>query len=234
MLTGRYETQEINFMRQFVRPGQTIIDVGANVGYLTRFFAQTTGPTGRVCGFEPNPIIFPLLEKNVSRFKQVSVYNVGLSSSSGELPLFLAGRDHSVASFEKEYPATHVFYQESGQLDSVIAKLAVGDDFMAKIDIAKIDILKIDVEGWELNVLAGLERTIAASKRLTVFCELNPAAQKCAGRSKTALLDWFLDRQFKLAYPQNHQMRALSRSSLGGFVDKIEPNCFVTIFATRA
>ncbi len=234
MLTGRYEVAETNLMRRFLRPGQTIIDVGANVGYLTRFFARSTGARGRVCAFEPNSIIFPLLEKNVSGFRQVSLYNVALSSSDDRLPLFFAGHDHSVGSFAKEYPATHVFYQGSGRLNSAVSELVAGDNFMKKIDVRRIDILKIDVEGWELNVLAGLEQTISASRQLTIFCEFNPTAQACAGRGKTELLDWFLDRQFNLAYPGHGELRALARHSVDSWVDTHDPNGFSTIFATRS
>ena len=233
LLFGRYEAGEMTLMRQFLRPGQTIVDVGANVGYLTRFFAQSTGPNGKVCAFEPNPIIFPLLERNVSRFKQVSVYNFALAATTGELPLFLAGNDHSVASFAREYPAAHVFYQESSRLDSIPVKLVAGDKFLAETGINQMDILKIDVEGWELNVLHGLERTIRASPGLTIFCEFNPTAQECAGRSKGELLNWFFDRQFALARPSRNELRPISRPSLDNFIDAIEPGQFVTLFATR-
>src|SRR6185503_13852355 len=62
ILFGNYEAEEIEIMRKFLRPGQIIVDVGANVGYLTRLFARATGTTGRVCAFEPNPLIFDILK----------------------------------------------------------------------------------------------------------------------------------------------------------------------------
>ncbi len=96
ILTGRYEAEELDLMRPLLRPGQTIIDVGANVGYTTRFFAQMAGPTGKVHAFEPNPLIFPLLKQNVASLEQVSVYNLGLSFGNGEFPLFIAGSNHGV------------------------------------------------------------------------------------------------------------------------------------------
>jgi FkbM family methyltransferase len=234
ILIGSYEAAERSMMRHFLRAGQTIIDVGANVGYMTRFFAQSTGPAGKVCAFEPNPKIFPLLQRNVAKFKCVSTYNVGLSSDSGEAELFLAGSDHSVASFARDYPATHVFYQESGELNSVSAKFVNGDNFLREIGIAKIDVLKIDVEGWELNVLAGLERTIMASPSLTTFCEFNPTAQECAGRNKAELLNWLFDHGFSISYPDGNHLRALSHSTLDQFVNGIERNSFVTLFGQRA
>ena len=234
MLIGTYESAEVNLMKRFLSRDQTIIDVGANVGYLTRFFARSTGPGGRVFAFEPNPLVFPLLQRNVSQFKQVSVYNIGLSIAAAELPLFFAGSDHSVASFAREYPLTHVFYQRNSCLDSIGAKLAAGDEFLAKIDISRIDILKIDVEGWELNVLNGLERTIGASPSPIIFCEFNPSAQECAGRRKTELLNWFLDRRFQIAYASNHDLPPIPQSSVNDFISRVGPGCFATLFAWRS
>jgi FkbM family methyltransferase len=239
ILFGTYEAEELRFMRKFLRPDQTIVDVGANVGYLTRFFARATGPRGKVCAFEPNPLVFSLLKRNVAGLPQVEVYNFGLSTREEELPLFLAGSDHSVASFSRSYPLSHVFYQETGQLDSMTVKVVAGDEFMREISpgrtgiISKIDILKLDVEGWELNVLAGLENTIVASKAITIFCEYNPAAQECAGRRARELLDWFLDRQFALSYPDGRELHALSPASIDRLTRKLGPQGYTTIFAQR-
>jgi FkbM family methyltransferase len=234
MLTGRYEATEIALMRRFLRAGDVIVDVGANVGYLTRFFAQAVGPLGKVYAFEPNPLIFPLLRKNVAKFRQVAVFDLGLSTSEAEMPLFIPGSNHAVASFVREYPATHVFDGTSGRLHSVAAKLVRGDEFMAKIDIGEIDILKVDVEGWELNVLAGLEKTIMSSKKITIFCEYNPSAQECAGRTPRELLDWFLHRQFALSYPRNGELHALPPAMIDQFAETVGPQGYTTIFAQRS
>ena len=245
MLTGRYEAVEIALMRRFLRAGDVIVDVGANVGYLTRFFAQAVGPLGKVYAFEPNPLIFPLLRRNVAKFRQVVVFDVGLSTNEAEMPLFVPGSNHAVASFVREYPATHVFDGHGGQLHAVAAKLVRGDEFMAKIDIdnsgppqadreRRIDILKVDVEGWELNVLAGLEETIMSSKKIIIFCEYNPSAQECAGRTPRELLDWFLDRQFALSYPRNGELHALPPAMIDQFAETLGPQGYTTIFAQGA
>lgn len=240
ILFGTYEADELRLMKTFLRPGQTIVDVGANVGYLTRFFARATGLEGKVCALEPNPVVFSLLKKNVAGLPQVEAYNFGLSTREDELPLFLAGSDHSVASFSRSYPLGHVFYQESGQLNSVKARVVAGDEFMRKIgpsrtgSVGKIDILKLDVEGWELNVLTGLEKTIDDSRAITIFCEYNPAAQECAGHKPRALLDWFVNRQFAISCPDSGELRPLSPSTIDRLTTTLWPRGYTTIFAQRS
>jgi FkbM family methyltransferase len=233
ILTGRYEAEELDLMRPFLRPGQTIIDVGANVGYTARFFAQAVGRTGDVHAFEPNPVIYPLLKQNVASLEQVSVYNLGLSSSNDELPLFLAGNNHGVACFSEKYPATHLAYREDEPMRTINAKVVIGDEFLERKGIDHVDVIKIDVEGWELNVLSGLAQTISASHDLTLFCEFNPQAQECAGRGRTELIDWLVNRQFSLAYPWDGQLRPLSNESLERFLADPGPKGFTTLFATR-
>ncbi len=233
MLFNRYETTECDLMRRFLRPGQVVVDVGANVGYLARFFASSVGPAGQVFAFEPNPLIFGLLQKNVTKFTVVSPYDVALSSSAGESELFLAGSDFSVASLTRDYPATHVVYQDDGKLNSIKVKLVIGDEFLHDLGVARLDVLKIDVEGWELNVLAGLEQTIAASPRLTIFSEFNASAQQCAGRTPTELPGWFLDRRFRLAYADGNQLISITPSTLADFTRRVPPGSFVTLFANR-
>jgi FkbM family methyltransferase len=233
ILTGRYEAEELDLMRPLLRPGQTIIDVGANVGYTARFFAQAVGRIGDVHAFEPNPVIYPLLRQNVASLEQVSVYNLGLSSSNDELPLFLAGNNHGVACFSEKYPATHLAYREDEPMRTVNAKVVIGDEFLERKGIDHVDVIKIDVEGWELNVLSGLTQTILASRGLTLFCEFNPQAQECAGRGRTELIDWLVNRQFSLAYPGDGELRSLSSESLENFLTDPGPKGFTTLFATR-
>ena len=233
MLTGRYEAEEFALMRQFLRPGQTVLDIGANVGYTTRFLARAVGPTGRVYAFEPNPLIFPLLKENLTRFEQVKTHNLGLASSAGEFPLFLAGNNHSVACFSEEYPATHLAYMENETMATVLAHVDRGDELLQREGVDHIDILKIDVEGWELNALAGLEQTIARSAGVAIFCEFNPAAQRCAGHEPQDLLHWFVDRQFVLSYLEGGRLESVSAGSIDQFTAQVAARSHSTLFATR-
>ena len=163
MFVGSYEAEELNLMRRSLWPGQTIIDAGANIGYTARFFAEAVGETGKVYAFEPNPLIFPLLEKNVAGSEQVKTFNLGLSSRTDEIDLFLAGNNHSVASFSEKYPAMHLAYRKDETVRSVRVKVVSGDELVRAEGINHIDAIKLDVEGWELHVLAGFEKTIAKS-----------------------------------------------------------------------
>jgi FkbM family methyltransferase len=231
ILTGRYEAEQLELMRPLIWPGQTVIDVGANVGYTTRFFAQRVGPTGKVHAFEPNPLIYPLLKQNLAGWEQVSVYNLGLSSVNGKLPLFVAGTNHGISCFSEKYPAIHLAYRKGETMRTVDVEVVVGDEFLKRKGTHHVDVIKIDVEGWELDVLSGLAETISSAR--TLFCELNPQAQECAGHAPAELIDWLLAQKFSLAYPCDGELRSLSRDGIENLIMNLGPKGFTTLFARR-
>ena len=233
MFVGSYEAEELGLMRRFLWPGQTIIDAGANIGYTARFFASAVGETGKVYAFEPNPVIFPLLENNIAGSKHIKVLNFGLSSRTEEIDLFLAGNNHSVASFAEKYPAMHLAYRKDETIRSARVKVVRGDEFVRDQGISQVDAIKLDVEGWELHVLAGFEKTIARSPGISLFCEFSPPAQRCAGHTHRDLLDWLWDHKFIIRYPKDGRLSPVSPDAIDPFMAEVIARDYVTIFAMR-
>src|SRR6186713_2465665 len=71
MAAGRYEESNARLFDALIKPGDTVVEVGANIGYFTCRYAKLTGPRGRVLAFEPNPMVLPILQRNVRRHSQV-------------------------------------------------------------------------------------------------------------------------------------------------------------------
>jgi FkbM family methyltransferase len=151
-LYGTYDWDKIApFLAQATRRG-TIADVGANIGNHALAFARHFE---RVIAFEPNPQIWPAIERNIALnpWANIDLRKVGLSDEAAELPIYV-NDNHGLSTLL------------AGELDNanqVSARIVVGDDELADV---KIDALKIDVQGFEPNVLRGLRRTIAASRPL--------------------------------------------------------------------
>ena len=81
--SGHYEPEETEFLQSVLRPGDTFIDVGANVGYFTLLGARAVGTEGQVLGFEPDRWNHWLLKENVSinSFSNVRLFRAALCSS---------------------------------------------------------------------------------------------------------------------------------------------------------
>lgn len=144
-----------------IRPGDVVLDVGANVGFYSLLAARAAGKAGRVVAFEP-------LQRNVERLRrhlelnhlsEVEVIQAAVSDSSG------------VRWFSKgEYEATGRL-DSSGEIE--VAALSL-DDFHAQGKLPRVDVIKIDVEGAELEVLRGAARVLTALRPCLVVELHNP------------------------------------------------------------
>lgn len=154
---GTAEPQLQTLLRAHLRPGDTLYDLGANVGYFTLVGASLVGPTGHVVAFEPSARNAAALRRNVAmnNLTQVVVREMAVSDSVG-LAGFCPGDN-----------------DQSGTLGAgpcTVATTTIDHEVRGTGCIP--DVLKIDVEGAEDRVLAGAARTLAEHRPLVV-CELH-------------------------------------------------------------
>lgn len=163
-----FEAMELEELRKVVRPGARIVDVGANTGNHTVFFA---GPmkAASVAPFEPLPAASDALRASVLRngLKNVDLSHLGVGI--GDKP----GRARLAFSTRGGLGATSLTPDPTGEID-----VATLDSVIS----GPVDFLKVDVEGMEMSVLAGSQRLIAQSRPL-IFIEI-------ANRNTMAFCDW--------------------------------------------
>jgi FkbM family methyltransferase len=152
------------FIRRRLGPGSVFVDAGANIGTYTCPAARLVGPTGRVIAFEPHPVTYGYLSRNVEAngLSQVRALHLALGEAPGQIEIVSVanpGENHVAATGEHGSGAAAV-------------AMATLDDALAGQEIGPVDYLKIDVEGFELPVLRGARRTIAASPAIVVQTEL--------------------------------------------------------------
>jgi FkbM family methyltransferase len=149
--------------RRIVRLGDTVLDIGANIGAVTFALAALVGPTGRVHAFEPNPRLGALLRKARERneARQVVIHETALGAENGSLPLYVPCGNAGAASLVPE--------RQSGEPVTVPVRRL--DDVLK--NVGSIRLIKIDVEGFEPQVLAGAESLFKSSRPEAVVFELN-------------------------------------------------------------
>jgi FkbM family methyltransferase len=168
--TGVYDLVVAETLARLAGPGETAVDAGANVGFMTDLLAHAVGPGGRVISFEPHPLIFDTLTRNVlhwrthERIDTVSARQDAVSSSAGSHPLSVDPatfeQNKGTASLEQVGPA-HAAEVSTVRLDDQLS--------------GAIGVLKLDVEGHELAALKGAESLIAGGRiRDIVFEEHRP------------------------------------------------------------
>lgn len=185
MYFGVYEPEIVALLRRFLRPGDTFIDVGANVGYLSAVAASAVGPHGAVHSFEPAPEYFSAAAAmaRLNPEYNITVNHQALGAEQGTAAIAITnlanmGWNTLVPDFMS--PDT---VRET--VDVPVTRL---DDYLAAHAIDRVALVKIDVEGFEYPVLQGLSGYFERqAHRPPILCEVAPGAYPLLGASLAEL-----------------------------------------------
>lgn len=209
MLSGAYEAEFCALIRSALRPGATALDVGANIGFITRVMAEAVGASGRVLAFEPNPRLFPLTVANNAHFPQVLAFPLGLSASPGVAEFHVAHDSMATGSLYASYVLDGAPPWDR-QVDTLRVQLASGSAILAAAGIEHFDLLKVDVEGHEIAVLDGLGAAIEQNRRLVALVEAWLPAQRAAGHTDVALFECLTRLGFAVSGHEAGALHALT------------------------
>jgi FkbM family methyltransferase len=151
---GEFSEIELSLMSKFIMKNDVVFDIGSNIGAFTVPFAKKVGELGQVYAFEPQKVIYDLLQDNVNKnkLKNVKVFNVGIGKKKEELELN-----------EIDYSKVGNFGGVGFKVDSSsFTKTIKNKKYKVKIknlnefmEIEKCNFMKIDVEFMELDILTG-------------------------------------------------------------------------------
>ena len=181
----RYEPDETRVMDLLAAGARNILDIGANIGWYSIRFAKRM-PQVRVHAFEPMPVTYDYLQRNVAANQvgpQVSCFNYGLSESSGTVNFFISPTSGTNASL----------LNVSGTQDAraVVGLTLTLDEWVRNQALAP-DFIKCDVEGAELLVFRGGRETLAKHQPI-VFAELLRKWSKPFGYHPNDMLGFFAE-----------------------------------------
>jgi FkbM family methyltransferase len=173
---ARIEAPEIERLAAFIPAGSLVVDVGANVGFMTERFARMTGPAGRVIAIEPEAQNLADLCRRLAGkdlLPRVEVVEGVAADRPGTLHLVL----------NPLHPADH----KIGAAGVPIAAFTI-DGLLEGRGLPPVSLIKIDVQGAEPMVLDGAAATIARC-RPALYIEIDPSSLDAMGGSARGLLD---------------------------------------------
>lgn len=162
---GVYERNKFLLLGSHLRPGMSFVDVGANKGDFSVFAASRVGEHGTVVAVEPSPDNAAMLRRSLHRSGagNAHVVEAALAEGPGEAVLHL----RALSGWHTLVPADDAV----GEVTVATRRL---DDVTAELGVTSVDAVKIDVEGGELGVLRGAERTLTAPGRRLLLLDLHP------------------------------------------------------------
>jgi FkbM family methyltransferase len=190
---GEFSEGEVTIFRQIVRPGGTVLDIGANLGTHTVFFAKATGSGGAVYAFEPQRVLFQILCANVALNGLSNVYTyqaaVGRQAGTVTLPRI----DYTVAN---NFGGLMLGNWSAGEATPLLT--------IDSLNLPACHLIKVDVEGMEAEAIAGAEQTIRRFRPF-LYVENDRREKSAALIEQIFALDyrlyWHLPPLFN---PQNH------------------------------
>ena len=169
---GGFELATLRLYRHLIRPGDVVLDIGANVGSHTLPLAARVGPSGRVVAFEPTAFAVAKLRANMALnpdlARRITVVQAMLVATKGQEPA------PTIFSSWPLEDAPDLHEQHKGRLMATSGAVAMPLDVWAERERpARLDFVKIDVDGHEPAVLEGARQTLARFQP-TILLEMAP------------------------------------------------------------
>jgi FkbM family methyltransferase len=156
-------TEDRNTIKEFIRKGDTVIDVGGNMGFFVLILNELIGNSGKIYSFEPSKRLTNRLASTVqiNNIKNVEIVNLALGEKEGTTSLYYNPKQSGLSSI--------VSHEENGFFKEEI-KITTLDSFSKAIS-NRISFIKIDTEGYEPQVLIGAKELIKKDKPI-IYIEL--------------------------------------------------------------
>jgi len=180
-LTGDYDSKITRLCERALRPGDGVLDIGANCGLVTIFSAARVGPYGRVHAFEPQPRLAEMISASARRngLTNVSVHACALSDREEEATLHVPTDNAGGASLARR--GDHASRR-------TVVRLRDAGSMLEALDPPGLALVKIDVEGHEGVILASARSFLAARRPPLVVFESHPGDAPFFERAEVATL----------------------------------------------
>ncbi len=196
---GRKDRKKIKLLREYIKPGMTIVDIGANIGFYTTIFLKLVGEKGKVYAFEPDELNFQHLLANTATHKNAINNKTAVSDKSGKIRFYPCdiNVDHQTYDNGEGRPFT--------EIDCVSM-----DDFFNNGQ--PVDLLKTDTQGFDYFVISGMKELVKKSKHFILITEFWPFGLNKAGTDPGEFIAQLKEMGFVLTFMDTrgeHEYRQL-------------------------
>lgn len=207
-----YEPTQTKLVKRIIKPGNVVVDIGANIGYYTLLFAKLVGPQGKVYAFEPDINNFKLLSKNIKAnpYNNIILENKAVSDVTGKIKLYLS----------KDGTGAHKIHNKKNDREFIYVDSIALDDYFRSKKI-NIDFIKMDIEGAEVKALKGMKKLISSNTNLKLISEFNPTDILDIGDSPETYLE-SLYHLFGEVYNIDENSEEIIKYDMKKFIRKIK------------
>ncbi len=220
---NKQDAYEIKLLSQHIKPGDTVIDIGANIGYYALLLSKLAGRNGAVHCFEPDPINFSRLQKTVSGHSNIYLNHKAMAPQSGSISVYTS----------KELNVDHRTYKpEEFEKEIRIDAISL-DDYLAGLpNNKKVDFIKMDIQGFEQEAFRGMVKTFENNPDVKLVSEFWPYGLEKAGGSASSYYEQLTQAGFSVYLLENNALVALTAKRVLS-MQTLGKEHYFNIFATR-
>jgi FkbM family methyltransferase len=195
LFEGTYDEDALIALRNLISPGDIVYDVGGHHGLMTVVSAQTTGPTGLVIAFEPNPRAREQIRRHtaLNEVTNTVLEDIALSDRHDEASFYVQTGD---VSWNSTLIDGYLQDEDNRTVECISVRTQTLDEYVAQSSFVP-QLIKIDTEGSELRILKGAERTIT-NRRPIVIMEMNPTSAQSADTSIADFVQFWEQRSYRM------------------------------------
>jgi FkbM family methyltransferase len=192
LMYNDFETVETGFVEKLLRPGMTVLDVGAHHGLYTLLASRKVGRNGRVIAFEASPRECQRLEKHVrfNRCSNVHIERCAVGSEPGEADLFLVDGFQDWCNSLRPPDVPDPTY-------TVRVPVRRADAVLAERRISKVDFIKLDVEGAEKAFLQGATQVLQSASRPAILAEVQDVRTRPWGYPAREIIQFLVGMDYR-------------------------------------
>jgi len=191
LMHGSFEDGETRFVQKFLRPGMTVVDVGAHHGLYTLLASKGVGRRGKVIAFEPS-----MRERRrlLSHLRVNACWNVvvegcALGDEVGEADLFV------VRGWQDWCNSLRPPVVEEGT-EAIRVRVETLDDVLWRLQVNAVDFIKLDAEGAELGVLQGARELLRGASRPVILAEVQDLRTQPWGYRARDIVEFLLREKY--------------------------------------
>ena len=207
LLHGIREPLQTNLVKQLIKPGMTVADIGANLGYYVLIEASIVGESGKIYAIEPVPSNYEILKKNVYKNNYQSIVETHLCAIGDTCEV-------SKMAMTTSSNFSTMFLNEEEMSDWMKKQLKVSTEKILEVEtltldkflVGKrpIDFVRMDVEGYEGKIIKGMSNTAKNSRnRLQMFIEIHPGVFENSKATLAELIQDLTDMGLRVKFIVN-------------------------------
>lgn len=219
---NKQDAFEIKLLEKYIHQNDTVLDIGANIGFYATILSRIVGSKGQVHCFEPDLNNFNHLKKTVASHGNIIINNKAVGPKTETLKIYTSKNlnvDHRTYKPEE--------YDREIEIDAVSI-----DNYLAQKGSVVPAFIKMDIQGFEMQAIQGMQKTLDNNKDIKLISEFWPYGLQKAGSSVTDYFNFLQAKGFHCYLLEKNSLQKLSAEQVRSLENLGEEHYF-NIFASR-